>query len=99
VVVSITYTVREEHREGFVTAMEDVRSARQRTGAVRWGLYRSGETADRFVEVYELPSWDEHLRQHGGRLTKADQVAELRALRHIEGAPEVSHLLPAEAGR
>ena len=99
VVVVTTYTVREENRESFITAMEDVRAARQRTGAVRWGLYRTGEAADRFVEVYELPSWDEHLRQHGGRLTKADQAAELRALRHIEGVPEVSHLLPAEAGR
>ncbi|MEO3744845.1 MFS transporter [Plantactinospora sp. B5E13] len=98
VVVILTYTVREEERERFVSAMEDVRAARQRTGALRWGLYRAGETADRYHEVYELASWDEHLRQHGGRLTKADQAAELRALRHVEGIPEVSHLLPAEAG-
>ncbi|MFC6021756.1 MFS transporter [Plantactinospora solaniradicis] len=97
VMVVLTYTVREEHRERFVTAMEEVRAARQRTGAMRWGLFREGESADLFVEIYELASWDEHLRQHGGRLTKADQAAELRALEHADGIPQVSHLLPAEA--
>ncbi|AVT33197.1 MFS transporter [Plantactinospora sp. BC1] len=97
VMVVLTYTVREERREGFVAAMQEVRAARQRTGASRWGLFREGESADLFVEVYELPSWDEHLRQHGGRLTKADQAAELRALEHAEGLPQVSHLLPAQA--
>ncbi|MGI5214444.1 MFS transporter [Plantactinospora sp. CA-290183] len=98
VVVILTYAVRPEQKGAFVAAMEDVRAARQRTGAMRWGLYREGESTDRFIEVYELPSWDEHLRQHGGRLTKADQAAELRALSHADGAPQVSHLLPAQAG-
>lgn len=98
VLVIITYTVRPEHRDRFVAAMEDVRAARQRTGATRWGLFREGEEHDRFVEVYLLPSWDEHLRQHGGRLTKADQAAELRALTHAEGVPRVRHLLPARSG-
>jgi MFS family permease len=97
VLVVLTYTVREENRERFVAAMEEVRAARQRTGARRWGLYREGESANLFVEVYELASWDEHLRQHGGRLTKADQAAELRALEHADGIPQVSHLLPAQA--
>ncbi|MFY1687198.1 MFS transporter [Plantactinospora sp. WMMB782] len=97
VIVVLTYTVRQERREEFVAAMEEVRAARQRTGASRWGLFREGESADLFVEVYELPSWDEHLRQHGGRLTKADQAAELRALECADGIPQVSHLLPAQA--
>jgi hypothetical protein len=42
-----------------------------------------------------VPSWDEHLRQHTGRLTGADQAVEERALALTDGPPEVSHLLPA----
>ena len=97
VLVIVTYTVRPERKEAFVTAMEEVRAARQRTGAMRWGLFREGESVDRFVEVYLLASWDEHLRQHGGRLTKADQAAERRALACTDGVPQARHLLPAEA--
>ena len=37
------------------------------------GCSAPAETADRFVEVYLVPSWDEHLRQHGGRLTGEDR--------------------------
>jgi hypothetical protein len=39
-------------------------------------------------------SWDEHLRQHEGRLTGADREYERAALGLAEGPPEVSHLLP-----
>ncbi|MEV4760458.1 MFS transporter [Micromonospora sp. NPDC049559] len=97
VVVIVSYTVRPEHREEFVTAMEQVRASRQRTGAVRWGLFREGESADRLVEVYQLPTWDEHLRQHGGRLTADDRAAEARAYALADGQPAVRHLLPAHA--
>ncbi|WP_307849135.1 MFS transporter [Micromonospora sp. U56] len=99
VLVLVTYTVRPERGRQFLDAMELVRGSRQRTGAMRWGLFREGEASDRFVEVYLVPSWDEHLRQHGGRLTGADQAAEERARELADGPPEVRHLLPAAAGR
>ncbi|RKR86066.1 putative MFS family arabinose efflux permease [Micromonospora pisi] len=98
VVVIVTYVVRAEHEVAFVDAMEEVRGSRQRTGATRWGLYREGESPACFVEVYQLPSWDEHLRQHGGRLTGADREAEQRAVALADGPPQVRHLLPTEAG-
>ena len=75
--------------------MELVRRSRQRTGATRWGLFREGEEARRFVEVYLVPSWDEHLRQHGGRLTGTDRDFERTARALAEGEPRVTHLLPA----
>jgi hypothetical protein len=60
-------------------------------------LYRSGEgEPDTFVEVYLVPAWDVHLRQHFGRLTGADQVAEEAAHALIEGDPQVTHLLPTD---
>lgn len=45
-----------------------------------------------------VPSWDEHLRQHGGRLTGEDREAEARARELTDGDPEVRHLVPAAAG-
>ncbi|WP_326557994.1 MFS transporter [Micromonospora sp. NBC_01796] len=98
VVILVTYVVRAEHETEFVDAMELVRGSRQRTGATRWGLYREGESPACFVEVYQLPSWDEHLRQHGGRLTGTDREAERRAVALADGPPQVRHLLPTEAG-
>jgi MFS family permease len=98
VLVTVEYTVRPERMEPFLAAMDVVRGARQRTGAMRWGLFRSAETTDRFVEVYLVPSWDEHLRQHGGRLTGEDREAEARVRELTDHVPEVRHLVPAAAG-
>jgi MFS family permease len=98
VLVTLTYTVRPENEAEFFAAMELVRASRQRTGAMRWGLFRQGEATSNFVEIYQLPSWDEHLRQHGGRLTGEDQAVEERALALAERAPDICHLLPAAPG-
>ena len=95
IMVTVAYVVCPEREDAFIEAMEQVRASRQRTGATRWGLFREGEAAHRFIEVYQLTSWDEHLRQHTGRLTGADREAEEQAMALVEGEPEVSHLLPA----
>ena len=42
-----------------------------------------------------MPTWEEHLRQHEGRLTGSDEKSEERAEALAEGPAEVSHLLPA----
>ena len=52
VVVSITYTVSPEREAAFVEAMVRVRLSRLRTGASQWGLFRDGETAHEFVELF-----------------------------------------------
>jgi MFS family permease len=95
VLISSTYRVRPANREAFVAAMQAVRRSRQRTGASRWGLFRDGEDPAVFVEVYLVSSWQEHLRQHGGRLTGSDQDLETRAVALADGPAEVRHLLPA----
>jgi hypothetical protein len=95
VLVTVSYPVGPENDEAFVEAMEAVRRSRLRTGAVQWGLFRDGERPGRFVEAYVVPSWDEHLRQHTGRLTGADRAAEERAQALAEGPPHASHLLSA----
>ncbi|SDZ32863.1 Predicted arabinose efflux permease, MFS family [Micromonospora pattaloongensis] len=92
--ITVTYTVEPARQEEFLAAMPALRRSRLRTGAVRWGIYREGEAPQRFVEIYVVPSWDEHLRQHAVRLTEIDRHAEERARALAQGEPEVRHLLP-----
>jgi quinol monooxygenase YgiN len=94
VVVEVTYQVRPENKKAFLDAMAAVRRSRMRTGAVRWGVFEDGERPGRMVEVYVVPTWEEHLRQHTGRLTGTDQETEARARALAEGDAEVVHLLP-----
>jgi MFS family permease len=96
VLVTAVYRVGDADRAAFVAAMQEVRGSRLRTGATRWGLFRDGADPVRFVEVYQVPTWEEHLRQHEGRLTGSDEEAEERAAALARGPAEVTHLLPAD---
>ncbi|MFL5462311.1 MAG: MFS transporter [Gemmatimonadales bacterium] len=95
VLVATTYTVAPERQERFLQAMRDLRLSRLRTGAIRWELYRDGAFPNRFVEEYTVPSWEEHLRQHHGRLTGADAEIEARVDELADGPPQSAHLFPA----
>jgi MFS family permease len=97
VLVSLAYRVRPVNAEAFVAAMRPVRESRQRTGATRWGLFRDGEDPDRFVEVYLVPTWEEHVRQHEERMTAGDEADEQRAVALADGPATVTHLLPADS--
>ena len=97
VVVSIRYEVPDPNREAFLDAMQAMRRSRLRSGSSRWNLYRVGENPHRYVEQFEVPSWEEHELQHQGRLTAEDQAIEDAAFGHITGRPQTEHLLPAAA--
>ncbi|HEU4421276.1 MAG TPA: MFS transporter [Pilimelia sp.] len=99
VVVHVTYAVPPENEPAFLTAMARVRRSRRRTGAVQWGLFRPGELGEGFVELYLVPTWGEHLRQHAGRLTGADEEIDRRARELADGPPAVVHLLPVDGVR
>ncbi|MBG0566165.1 MFS transporter [Actinoplanes sp. NEAU-A11] len=94
ILVSATFRVPAANAEAFAAGMRQLRWSRQRTGATQWGLFRDGADPAVFVEVYLVPTWAEHLRQHEGRLTGADEQAEERVIALAEGPPEVKHLLP-----
>jgi Transmembrane secretion effector len=97
VLVEVEYRVPSENRDEFRAEMIRVGRSRRRTGAQRWHLYQDGADPERFVETYVVPTWEEHLRQHGERVTKSDQEIEerARALASDESAPRVSHLFSA----
>jgi len=92
VLVTVTYRVPEDRETPFLEAMEAVRRSRQRSGASRWDLYRDGADRHQFVEIFVVPSWAEHLRQHDERLTGTDQALEERAITLADSTPEVQHL-------
>ncbi len=99
VVVSIRYEVSAEQEAEFLSAMELMRRSRLRSGASGWDLYRVGECPDLFLEQFSVPTWQEHMRQHDGRLTAEDQAIEDAAFAHIVGTPRAEHLLPPNANR
>jgi len=96
VVVKNTYTIASDKEQPFLEAMVQVRQSRLRTGATQWGLFRDGEVANRFVELYVVPSWDEHLRQHRYRITGTDHEYEQRAEMLSNPPPDVSHLIAVD---
>jgi MFS family permease len=94
VLVAVHFSVAPDRQSEFLTAMDQLRLSRLRTGATSWELYRDGECPDRFVEIFRVSSWEEHLRQHEGRLTATDQVVEEAALAFSDPPAFAEHLLP-----
>jgi MFS family permease len=94
VLVLVGYDVRPDAEEGFLAALAALGRARRRTGAARWSAYRQAEEPHRFMETFELASWEEHLRQHGRR-TVEDAEAQRRLRQFlVPGAePTVEHYL------
>jgi MFS family permease len=95
ILVTTTYTVSPDRQERFFQATERLRLSRLRTGAIRWELYQDGAEPTRFVEEYTVPSWEEHLRQHHGRLTGADVEIEREVDALSDPPPQTRHLFPA----
>jgi MFS family permease len=94
VLITVEYSVPPDREDAFLAAMDHLHRSRRRTGASRWELYRDGDRPNRFVELFSVPSWEEHLRQHAGRLTAADRAIEEAALAFSDPPPRAEHLLP-----
>lgn len=98
--VAVEYTVAPEKAEDFMIAMRDVRRIRKRNGATRWRLWHDVEHPERWVEVFELPSWIDHLRLYD-RATMADRrvMARARAFHHGEAPPKATRFILAQTSR
>lgn len=94
VLVTVTYTVAPEQRHAYLAAMRQLRRSRLRTGATRWELYQDADRRDRHVEQFRVASWEEHQRQHDGRLTSTDRAVEEAALAFSDPPATAEHLLP-----
>lgn len=79
VTVTIVYRVAEENRREFVATMAAIGDARRRSGATRHQVLQEASEPDTFIEIYEVSSWADHVRQQAERLTEADRALERRA--------------------
>lgn len=87
VLIAATFTVPPENTERFIEAMQRVQASRRRTGATRWNLYRDAADPQRFTEMFVVPSWEEHMRQHRDRLTGGDEDIDRAAGQLASGPP------------
>jgi MFS family permease len=94
--VAVEYSVIPKRTAEFVDAMHEYGRTRRRDGAYRWGIFRDTEVADRYLEIFLVNSWAEHLRQHE-RQTQADRELEGRITSCLSGEPMVRHLIDADA--
>ena len=80
----------------FVALAKSIGQSRRRTGATAWALYRDAAEASAFFEVFTVPTWGEHLRQHHERLTGYDRQLDVQLQDLADGPKQVRHLLPPE---
>jgi MFS family permease len=96
VLVTVEYKVIPERDAEFVKAVHQYGRIRRRDGAYRWGIFRDTEVADRYLEIFLVNSWAEHLRQHE-RQTQADRELEQRLSSYVAADPKVRHLIYANS--
>ena len=94
VLVTIEYKVAPEKAHEFRRAMKAVREERLRDGAAEWHLAAEAEGSNVWIEVFIVPSWTEHLRQHE-RATESDLDNQMQARKfHIGNEPpSVKHYI------
>jgi len=63
VLVAVEFLIAPEHADEFRALMRQLREHRLRDGARRWRLYHVMENPERFVELFRLDSWGDHLLQ------------------------------------
>jgi MFS family permease/quinol monooxygenase YgiN len=99
VVITIEYLIRDEDVDAFRDAMAPVSTTRYRDGAVSWLLSRDTEDPRKWLEVFMVESWGEHLRQHD-RVTIADREVQERAkVFHLgPDKPAVRHFIASSPG-
>jgi MFS family permease len=95
VLVTIEYAVIPKWSAEFVDAMHEYGRTRRRDGAYQWAIFRDTEIPDRYLEIFLVNSWAEHLRQHD-RQTQADRELEGRIYGYLSGEPVVRHLIDTD---
>ena len=96
VLVRTTYTIAAERQQQFLRAMARLRQSRLRTGATDWALYQDGQNPRLFIELFGVPSWEEHLRQHRERQTGTDLQYHDDAAALSDPQPQTDHYLAAD---
>lgn len=96
VIIQIRYNITDKDRNDFLHAIYQLKTARQRHGAYRWGVYEDTEHDGSFIEHFVEESWVEHMRHHE-RVAHADKTLQDKVLGFHQGVdlPEVRHFIAA----
>jgi MFS family permease len=78
VLEAVHYRVDPANRNVFLPAMREVHHVRLRAGALVWRLYEDVARPDRWIELWAMESWTDHLRE-ATRLDEGDLAALARA--------------------
>jgi MFS family permease len=92
VLVTVEYQVNPSDGANFRSLMHLLRASRLRDGAIQWHLFNDPEVHGRYLEVFMVGSWIDHLRQHE-HVTKSDHEIQekIRELLNDKTEPVVSH--------
>jgi MFS family permease len=96
VLVRTAYTIAADKEQQFRQAMARLRQSRLRTGAVDWALYQDAQNPRLFIELYSVPSWEEHIRQHQERQTGTDLRYRDDAAALSNPQPQADHYLAVD---
>ena len=90
----VRYRIDPDRRREFLAAMREAKRVRQRAGALTWRLYEDVAHPERWVELWAMESWTEHLREEA-RLTEEDRAVLGRAAAFQQGdePPEAARFL------
>ena len=93
----VRYRVNPANRAAFLAAMRESRRVRLRSGAIAWRLLEDVAHPERWIELWAVESWTEHLRE-AGRLDAADRNVLARAAGFQAGddAPEAARYLTVQ---
>ena len=99
VLISTEYRVATENQTAFIRAADHLRRRRQRSGAYQWQLFCDPAVPERLVEIYQVDSWGDHLRQHE-RVTVDERNVEARLGKLLlpGTVPVTTHLIAARTG-
>jgi MFS family permease len=94
VLITVDYRVDPQRTAAFLAALRGFSQERLRDGAYQWGVYEDVAESGRFVEIFLVPSWLEHERQHH-RVSHNDAALQERVRDfHLGGdAPRVQHFI------
>jgi MFS family permease len=93
----VRYEVAPADRAAFLRVMGECRGVRLRSGALGWRLCEDVAHPERWVELWAVENWSDHLRE-ADRLTDADRAALARAAALHRGGtpPEAARYLDVE---
>jgi hypothetical protein len=94
ILVTVEYRIDPDRTAEFMDAVQPLRRARLRDGAIWWEVFQDAADPACLVETFLVESLVEHLRQHE-RVTQADRVVQerVRAFHRGDAPPAVSHLV------